>query len=240
MFNKNATKQGLTYIELLVAIGIIAILSTVSVFYIKRNAREDVRRTTEQLAADIRLIRNMSISRTAYNFGSGVVEYPEDGYGIYFADPTTSGQVSYYILYAGVGEDNFDGGGSPTGDRIIKRVNLSNARIELNDINSSRSDFYFIFLTENSISTDLTKDVQSRYIIEALDPCVITNTNGSCQSGYRGVIRLGEVSGDKYTLSNIGVSYSNVAIPTPPPPPPPDPGNTRSLVPQAGGDQDGE
>jgi|GEM_PF-2294596 len=223
--SSHRSQSGLTYIELLIAIGVIAILSAISITYIRSNAQEDVRRATEQLASDIRLARNMSISRTTYDFGAGPV-YPEGGYGIYFNDPATADQLSYYILYAGVGANGFD----INVDKVIKRVDLPKTRLEINDINSTAAAFYFAFSTENSISTNLTKDSQSRYIIEILDPCVLQSTNSFCQTGYRGIINLGEESGDQYTLSNIGVSYNAILYPLPPPPPP-DPKGTRGLVP---------
>ncbi len=247
MFRKIKTNQkglaslsqsGLTYIELLVAIGIIAILSALSMFYIKTNTREDVRRATEQLAADIRLARNMAISRTITSFGDGTTEYPEDGYGIYFRDSDVSGQVSYYILYAGRGNDGFDGGSSNGGDKIIKKVDLPKSNLKINDVNSFAAQGYFAFYTENSISTSLGKDMLSRYIIEILDPCVVTNTNGTCLSGYRGVINLGEKSGDQYTMSNVGVSYNTVNLPLPPTPPP-EPRGAKGLSPALGGDNPG-
>lgn len=230
MFKKIITsRKGLTFIELMIAIAIIAIISAISVVYIRGDVYDDVESTTEQLAADLRYTRNLSKSRTSFNFaGAGAgfptqlgETYPPGGYGVWFYDPSSG--PSKYVIFADSGIDGTDAGSSALGydadkDPIVKQVILDNNTIELDDINGPGESHVFVFSSENDVYTDLTLNAFKKYQVAVIYP-----SPGYPSKGYRGIIDLGEYIDDQYTLTSIGIGFAEYVPPKPPSPPKEDP-----------------
>lgn len=86
---------GVTLIELLIAISIIAIMTSVFVLRISLNDNELLRQTTEQTLADFKQIRNLAASRVLNEDN----QYPIGGYGIFFQDKIVN-DPAYYVLFA--------------------------------------------------------------------------------------------------------------------------------------------
>ncbi|MBU1202888.1 prepilin-type N-terminal cleavage/methylation domain-containing protein [Patescibacteria group bacterium] len=217
-FKKNS---GFTLMELMVAIAVIAIISAVSVLYVRGNINDEVEMYSEALAADLRLARNMAVSRTVYNFAApypalGEV-YPPGGYGIYIYKPSSGS--SSYTIFADSGVDGADGGTSPLGydsdkDPIIKEVTITNTDLYLDDYNAAGISHYFTFKSENEVDTNFSTDTEGNYELLLRYP-----GTGYPAKGYQSVFHLGEASTDSYIWTNIGIEYSTYSPPAPPPAP---------------------
>lgn len=224
MLKKNyKNRKGFTLIEILIAIAIISIISSFFIISISNNdINDEITIETEKLMADIRYARNLATSRTVHDFGSGE-EYPAGGYGIYFEDLSASN--ARYIVFADVGIDGTDAGSSAEGydadrDFIVKETILSNSAIELNDYVSDKSSFYFTFITENQVDTNMSYNPAiGKYYAELLN-----RGSGYPATGYRSIINVGERSLNsanevEYIWGNLGASYSVYNPPAPPPAP---------------------
>lgn len=222
-----SNQKGLTFIELMIAIAIIVIISAISVIYIKGNIRDEVERATEQFAADIRYTRNLAVSRTVFDFSTfssnpsvaalGQI-YPPGGYGI-ILDKT----ADLYRIFVDSGIDGSDIGSATTGydadtDPIIKTENLANVLIALGDFNDTSSNSsYFSFKSENDLDTNLVVSTTGKYQVEvAYKPSYPT-------IGYMGILSIGEQSADGYILLNLAKSFQDYNPPAPPPGPKIDP-----------------
>lgn len=231
MINKIFKNQkGLTFIELMVAIAIIGIISAIFVFYIKGTDRERVEMVTEQIAADAKYVRNLATSRTTYDFGDGNGPvFPPGGYGIEFND-FDNGNPAEYFVFVDKAIDGDDLGAykadyDPLIDGLIKHVILDDADLRLDDTSGTKTYFYFTFLEENKVATNMTSYTvdNGKYNMAILDP-----GPGYPAKGYKGIISLGESSAEvseapldyQYIWGNIGFYY---AVYNPPAPPTPGP-----------------
>lgn len=207
-------KRGFTLMELMVAIAVIAVISAVSVLYVRGNINDEVEMYAQELSSDLKLARNMAVSRTVYDFGGTVgAIYPPGGYGVYINNPA-DGSANYYIIYADSGTAD---GYNSTEDPTIKRVNIDNTDIGLDDFNNSDTSHYFAFKSENEASTDFVADDYGNYELLVRYP-----GPGYPEKGYQAVLHLGEISDDAYIWSNIGIQYS-IYTPSAPKPPQKDP-----------------
>jgi len=215
---KLKNKAGVTFIELMIAIGIVAIISAVFVLVIHPDDLDEVKRVTDQVAADIRYARNLAVSRATYNFGGAIGEvYPPGGYGFQYED-TSSAPVKYFI-FANLGVDGADVDASADNydedkDFIIKEVVLENSVLEMTSIPAESWTRYFTFLTENEVSSNWPVDSNGRYSLRIENP-----GPGYPDQGYRGNITIGEDTADGYTWSRIGTYYSSFTPPAPSPSP---------------------
>lgn len=178
--------KGFTFIELLISIAIISIMSAVFWISIRQDYRAVVRRETEKVAADFRQTRALATSR-AIDRTTGL--YPEGGYGIQFYN-----SPARYIVYAD-NDDSNNFGYQAGVDNIIKQVSLDSEITELQDLYSTLTSFHFRFRTENNIQTNLWPSPADHYAI------ALQGTD------YYGVIRLGEETEDGFVWSNIAIVY---------------------------------
>lgn len=212
-------RLGATLIELMIVIAIMAILSMTFYINTRPNMRKQVEQSTEELLANLRQARNMAISKTTHQFaGESQARYPTGGYGLVF-DGTAA--PARYFIYADKSGNN-DGYQAFGGDEIIGAViNLPTPTpypFELVNDSDNDPSFYFAILSEKQVVTDMTADVNNRFIVRLRWP-----GPGSYQNGYEGVIRLGEQAGAGSILTNFGAVYSDYVPPPPPPLPPPQP-----------------
>ena len=220
-----SNQTGLTFIELMMAIAIIVIISAISVVYIKGDVKDEVELFTDQLAADIRYTRNLAVSKTVYNFSAastygvdGVAlgdVYPPGGYGVYI-DRTTG----TYTIFA---DSGLESDGDPIGydgdkDVVIKIVTIDNNSIELGDLNDpSVTERYFTFKSENEVDTDMEPNSYGVYALE------VDYFAGYDEDSYRGILKLGEIAEEGYVWVSLGKSFNAYVTPEPNPEPDEDP-----------------
>ena len=115
-------RKGLTLIEILVVIALIAVISSVVVINNKRGDKFKIESTTEKLLSDIKMVRNMAASKTtmADIYVAGENSFPKGGYGIEKYSPN-----SYYI-YAYPNANNTDN--SNNVDNLIHSYKLIHNR----------------------------------------------------------------------------------------------------------------
>lgn len=218
-----SNQKGLTFIELMIAIAIIVIISAISVVYIKGTVKDEVERITDQLAADIRYTRNLAVSRTVFDFATFSTNpsvtalgeiYPPGGYGI-----SIDKAAGLYKIFVDSGIDGSDSGNSALGydtdtDPVIKTETLTNSLIKFGDLNNTSSNNnYFSFKSENSLDTNLLLSAYGKYQVE------VDYKPAYPAKGYRGILSIGEVSTDGYILLNLGKSLQEYSQPAPPPAP---------------------
>ncbi len=165
-FLKN-NQFGVTMIELLIAIAIIGIMTSIAVVRISLTDDEVLRQATEQTAADLKQIRNLAASRVI-NENS---QYPEGGYGIFFQDKVLD-DPAYYVLFADNGHEGFqdyscrvDSGCPATcsgycdgdidtfvPDAIIKK-HIYNEDLEISMHGLTNDHFFYTFQTEHMATT---------------------------------------------------------------------------------------
>ncbi len=185
-------RKGLTLIEILVVIALIAVISSVVVINNKRGDKFKIESTTEKLLSDIKMVRNMAASKTtmADIYVAGENSFPKGGYGIEKYSPN-----SYYI-YAYPNANNTDNAIE------ISMINLQD-NINISDNSSSLSIFYFRFVSENEFDTNLTKnEEESKYEIKVHEQ----SCGGLCETS---VIHLGKDTEQGF-WSNIGSSYQEI------------------------------
>ncbi|MFA6466244.1 MAG: prepilin-type N-terminal cleavage/methylation domain-containing protein [Patescibacteria group bacterium] len=216
-----SNQKGLTFIELMIAIAIIVIISAISVVYIKGTVKDEVERATDQWAADIRYTRNLAVSRTVFDFATfstnpSVIAlgeiYPPGGYGISIDKP-----AGLYKIFVDSGIDGSDIDSSALGydtdtDPVIKTETLTNSLIKFGDLNNtSANNNYFSFKSENSLDTNLVLSAYGKYQVE------VDYKPAYPAKGYRGILSIGELSTDGYILLNLGKSLQEYTQPAPPP-----------------------
>ncbi len=165
-FLKN-NQFGVTMIELLIAIAIIGIMTSIAVVRVSLTDNEVLRQATEQTAADLKQIRNLAASRVI-NENS---QYPEGGYGVFFHDKTDDDRA-YYILFADNGHEGFqdyscqidpgscppacsgycDAGATFVPDSIIKKY-IYNEDLEIAMHGLPDEYFFYTFQTEHMATT---------------------------------------------------------------------------------------
>lgn len=202
MFKKILKNQtGVTFIELMVAIAVIAIISSIFVINIQESKKQQIKRFTQKMAADVRYVRSLATSRAVHQFSGQTEEeavYPPGGYGIFF---TQNPEPDRYYIYADNGnQDGFQWGQ----DEWISYVDLED--LDITDANHISSvHFYFTFYTENEIRTNMYQDSSSRYEVQLRERLV-------SGTGQQGTLVLGEYSNDGSILSNIGESYGTFYV----------------------------
>ena len=211
MKNLFKNRSGFSFIELMIAIAIIMIISAAFVVNVRLNTQESIETKTEKIASDVRYLRNLAVSRAKYQFvGQTEAEkaYPPGGYGIYFNGNVTQHK---YFLYA---DDGTQVGYQAANDEKLYEVVVH--PLKLDDQNSGLNSFYFAFISEHEVSTNMGLGQQTQYTIN------IREDIGAWGTGYQGTLILGELSSDGYVWSNIGTSYGTFNIPKPDPDPDPD------------------
>ena len=186
-------KFGLTLIELLLVIGIMAIFSIFFVVNVKVSNQTKLRNYTESLLSDIRLARNLAASRAFYR-GS----FP-GGYGLAFHNGLGNGP-SYYRVFAG--NPNFP-------ENIIKTVTFSHNYFRVYDVNGpSVQDFRFKYLPDNNIETSsmtLSNYVDQKYEVGIKYQTKVSGVDST--SYIKGQIVLAEKTSDGFSFANLGISY---------------------------------
>ncbi len=194
-------KQGFTFIELMLVVVIMSIITTIFVINIRDNDDKRVAQATDQLASDIRFARNLALSRTAHDFedGNGPV-YPANGYGVDFR-PASGGLAAFYFIYADKGPTF--GYNTPEGDQDIKRIYLEDTDWQFNDVNNepwlSTQSFRFNFVIEDEIDTTLSASADQEYAIQIVNP-----KGGYPNNGYAGVIQVAEGMSDGMIKASLG------------------------------------
>ncbi len=107
--SENLNKKGVTLIEVLISLFIIAILSTLVFVVNNQNKRQyAILQSANKLAQDIRLVQQMSM--TTSKCCGGITP---DGYGVFFSNANNTN----YILYADRNNDQlYDVGDTQIGD----------------------------------------------------------------------------------------------------------------------------
>ena len=211
MKNLFKNRSGFSFIELMIAIAIIMIISAAFVVNVRLNTQETIHTRVDKLTSDVRYLRNLAVSRAKYQFvGQTEAEkaYPPGGYGIYFNGNVTQHK---YFLYA---DDGTQVGYQAANDEKLYEVVVH--PLKLDDQNSGLNSFYFAFISEHEVSTNMGLGQQTQYTIN------IREDIGAWGTGYQGTLILGELSSDGYVWSNIGTSYGTFNIPKPDPDPDPD------------------
>ncbi len=150
--------RGTTLVEILVSVAIIGILSSVFFVNVRSSDREILMSHAEQLASDLRQVRNLAISRTIYDMESGL-KYPNGGYGI---DVDTDNKFKYKIF----AENDPDDYGFDDDDELIEEVKFDN-NIEI--INEATGCGFFITFSK---SNDI------KYTSDFGNPKIITIIHG--------------------------------------------------------------
>lgn len=180
--------KGFTFIELLIAITIIAIMSTYFWTSLRIDSKDIVRQETERIAADVRQTRTLTVARIAEKTTG---EFPPGGYGMHFYND----DPARYIVFADM--NNLSGYDSST-DIKLKEVVLDSAITDLVELGGSRTDFYIKFSTANEISTNVNLGGADFYAV------------GVVAYDFRGNIRLAESTEDGFVWTNVGVSYDTI------------------------------
>ncbi len=173
-------RRGTTLVEIVVSVAIIGILSSVFLVSIRTSDREVLRIAAEQLAADLRQIRNRAFSRSVYDM-AGTIEYPQGGYGI----AGIAAGNGYYLFAENGNSPNYQA----SEDELIKEVILNSDFFISKGNNPS---FYLTFLTEHNISStgDLTDPIKVEYNGEYIN---ISIDYGGEEGNYWGNIVVGEI-----------------------------------------------
>lgn len=176
--------KGFTFLELLMSIFIIALMSSIFWINLREDYKDIVEIETERAAADIKKARSMALSQIP---DDATGEYPAGGYGVHFYNSPPR-----YVVFA---DHNELGGYSPSTDTIIKEVVMNeeiDSAVVLGDVATS---FYFVFQAANEARTNMLTNVAEFYVM------------GIVSDDYRGNIRLGEETEDGFTWTNIGTSF---------------------------------
>ena len=190
-------QKGVTFLELMIVIGVIAIITGIFVLNIKGSVQNQIRLATEGALADLKYARNLATSRVVHDFGGGVVEYPDNGYGVRFDN---SGTYPKYWIFADRGTVGWDSQDDAVGSQII----LENSAVDIQQAESSVDTYYISFISEDEISTDIVANDASKYVVEIIYPAAIE------REGYRGVLLLGEESVDGHSFANIGYLVEDI------------------------------
>lgn len=204
-------QQGVTLIELLIAIAIIGIMTSVAVVRITLTDAEVLHQATEQTAADLRQIRNLAASRVI-NENS---QYPVGGYGIFFQN-VLSGNPAYYVLFAeNNGHNSYQDyscravicpahcndycDANPdtfVPDALLKKyIYDENLTVYMDNI-PAISPFFYTFGTEHVATTNYSHSLNSIFAVN------IHNTNGD-----NGLISVQDKINDDYVFGSINVTY---------------------------------
>ncbi len=135
--------KGFTLIELLVVIGIIVLLTAITLPHYRAGEHQfALQRSAHKLASDIRMAQEMAMSARETRIMTPP-RVPEGGYGIHFARYVAAGVVNYRIyLYA----DLNNNARYTAGERvktIVLEKGVKVERVEVNGASSSEVDITF-------------------------------------------------------------------------------------------------
>ena len=201
--------KGLTFVELMVAIAVIAIISSMFVINIQESKKQQIERSSQKMAADVRYVRSLAISRTVYQFSGQTEEeaiYPPGGYGVFFTQTPTPDR--YYVYADNGAQVGFQWGQ----DEWISYVDLQDLEI-VDKSNGNAGTFYFAFSTESEINTNITQSSDSKFIVQLREEI-------ESGTGLQGTLTLGEYSNDGYIWSNLGEAYGTFYVHQDPDPDP--------------------
>ncbi|MFA6307869.1 MAG: hypothetical protein WCS88_01605 [Patescibacteria group bacterium] len=196
------SKVGFTIIELLLVVAVTAIITVVSVAYIKGDDTDDVDLAAGQLLSDVRELRSLAASHQAFDFDGPIgiqpAVYPAGGYGITF-----SGGNSYRLF-----ADSGATAGYDAADGTIRVVTLDNTSLHVEGLQSSGTSGgetkYFTFKSENDASTNLVANAAGRYEMAII--------YSDITPAYVGKLSLGENSTDGSIIVSLGVGFASVEI----------------------------
>lgn len=174
-------KRGTTLVEIIVSVAIIGVLSSIFLVNIRLNDKDRLIVAAEQLAADLRQIRNMAFSRTIYDM-NGTLEYPPGGYGLVVEE----GNSNTYKIFA---ENSYNNGYQADEDELIKEIILDDTFI----IQKNNTFFYLIFSTEHNIQYSGTSLDIPIIISYSADSINITLDYLETEDNYWGKIIVGEI-----------------------------------------------
>ncbi len=188
-------QSGYTMFELLISLAIIVIISSIVVIQIQVRDVDKVRITTEELASNLRQVRNLATSRIA----DASSEFPIGGYGINFNNDEDSPDRYSYLIFGDV-----DGNGGYTSgvDSIIDQINYRDQDklmiVPSHAIDSS--SFTIIFKNEHQIISNISPDPMS--LVYSLDVRYL----GTPQ---KAIVQIYDKNLDGYTWGSINVSYES-------------------------------
>ncbi|MCB9802851.1 type II secretion system protein [Candidatus Nomurabacteria bacterium] len=201
---------GTTLIELLVAVAIIGIMTSIFVVQVRLSDAEKLHQATEQTAADLKQLRNLTISRVINENNS----FPIGGYGIFFDDASSP---SSYTIYADNGHAGYQDYGcegliatcpaycnnycesSPdfVPDAEIKKYLYDDdITVYPKDLGEGTNIFYYNFTSEHTATTSYSAD-------ESLE--IILKNTANLQTSQVDILDL---SDDGYVWGNIRVQYN--------------------------------
>lgn len=189
---------GVTLIEIMLVIAIMAIVSAGFLTNIKRDRAQELKKDSEQLVNDLKRWRNLVSSKTAHQFvGSTESKYPVGGYGIVFDGRGLNPQ---YFIYA----DNGTLGGFGLGDEVVYGPVVLNELFSMaNNVDGSKS-FYFAMVNDSQVDTTMAVSPENKYILRLRWP-----GPGYPDKGIESIIRIGEQSNDGRVFFNFGANYQD-------------------------------
>lgn len=187
--------RGFTFVELLISIAIIVIISVYFWADLHADSDDIVRQETERVAADIRQTRALTVARVEEK---STGQFPIGGYGVHFYNSPPR-----YIIYADT-DNALNEGYQSIEDIKLREVILNSEIEELVELGGIGTDFYVRFAAANEIYTSVDANQADFYAI------------GIYANNFRGNIRIAESTEDGFSWTNVGVDYE-VIPPTEPP-----------------------
>jgi len=137
-------QKGFTTMELIIVVAIITIVFSAIVIDIRPDAKEKLEMATERFVADVKYIRNLSISRSEILEG-----YPVGGYGIVIFSSRNA-----YVLYEADDNLGYQVGGKDT--FILERDfdSIYNGEIDIHFLDSQNA--FLEFLSETDIKYSIS------------------------------------------------------------------------------------
>lgn len=129
-----AGRQGFTLIEIMVAIFIIAMVSSIMVVNWRKNEEKyKLQRAAQEMVQNVRKAQNMALAGKEYNG-----EMPNASYGVHFEK---NQKTSYFIFADGNGNETYQ----PSDDAIVDGTITIESGIEIYSLSSDPQDLNIAF-----------------------------------------------------------------------------------------------